>query len=63
MPAHITLSIQADPCKPRIAGLLLNNPEKPNAINDGRPHEIRAAVEWANAKPSVHVIVVEGEGK
>jgi enoyl-CoA hydratase len=27
------------------------------------PREIRAAVEWANAEPGIHVIVVEGAGK
>ena len=27
------------------------------------PREIRAAVEWANAEPGIHVIIVEGAGK
>ena len=42
---------------------MLNRPERLNAINDDTPREIRAAVEWANADPQVHVIIVEGAGK
>jgi enoyl-CoA hydratase len=63
MPTFTTLRIDADAAHPRIARLLLNRPEKLNAINDETPREIRAAVEWANAAPEVHVIVVEGAGK
>jgi enoyl-CoA hydratase len=63
MPDFSTLSISHDAANPRIARLLLNRPERLNAINDATPREIRAAVEWANADPDVHVIVVEGAGK
>jgi enoyl-CoA hydratase len=63
MPAFTTLRIEPDPAHPRIARLLLNRPEKLNAINDETPRELRAAVEWANAQDSIHVIVVEGAGK
>jgi enoyl-CoA hydratase len=63
MPDFSTLSIQPDPRNPRIARLLLNRPEKLNAINDETPREIRAAVEWANAERAIHLIVVEGAGK
>ena len=63
MPAWNTLQINQDPTNPRIARLLLNRPERLNAINDDTPREIRAAVEWANANDEVHVIVVEGAGK
>ena len=63
MPAWNTLQITKDPANPRIARLLLNRPERLNAINDDTPREIRAAVEWANADDEVHVIVVEGAGK
>ena len=63
MPAYSTLSISPDPQHPAIARLLLNRPERLNAINDETPREIRAAVEWANAQPQIHVIVVEGAGK
>ncbi len=58
-----TLQIDKDPRNPRIARLLLNRPERLNAIGDATPREIRAAVEWANADDEVHVIVIEGAGK
>ena len=63
MPTFSTLQIAPDPANPRIARLLLNRPERLNAINDATPREIRSAVEWANAEPGIHVIVVEGAGK
>ena len=63
MPSFNTLRIDKDATNPRIARLLLNRPERLNAINDDTPREIRAAVEWANADDEVHVIVVEGAGK
>src|SRR3954471_18349860 len=63
MPLFSTLRIDQDVSNPRIARLLLNRPERLNAINDETPRELRAAVEWANANPDVHVIVVEGAGK
>jgi enoyl-CoA hydratase len=63
MPRYSTLQIEKDPGHPRIARLLLNRPERLNAINEETPCEIRAAVEWANADDEVHVIVVEGAGK
>jgi enoyl-CoA hydratase len=63
MPDFSTLRIAPDPEQPRVARLLLNRPERYNAINDATPGEIRAAVEWANAQPEIHVIVVEGAGQ
>ena len=63
MPSFSTLTIEQDATNPRIARLLLNRPERLNAITDAMPGEIRAAVEWANANAAVHVIVVEGAGK
>lgn len=63
MPTFSTLQIEKDPQNPRIARLLLNRPERLNAISDEMPREIRAAVEWANAEDEVHVIVIEGAGK
>lgn len=63
MPDFSTLRIAHDPSNPRIARLLLNRPAHYNAINEDMPREIRAAIEWANADPQVHVIVVEGAGK
>ena len=63
MPTFSTLRIDKDPAQPRIARLLLNRPERLNAISDEMPAEIRTAVEWASADDEVHVIVVEGAGK
>jgi enoyl-CoA hydratase len=58
-----TLRISKQPDQPRIARLLLNRPERLNAIGEHTPREIRAAVDWALADDEVHVIVVEGAGK
>ncbi|MFC7410704.1 crotonase/enoyl-CoA hydratase family protein [Hydrogenophaga atypica] len=63
MPDFKTLTITKDQRNPRIARLLLNRPERLNAITDDTPRDIRAAVEWANADDEVHVIVVSGAGK
>jgi enoyl-CoA hydratase len=63
MPTFTTLRIDPDAANPRVARLLLDRPEKLNAINDAMPREIRAAVEWANAENAIHVIVVQGAGK
>lgn len=63
MPEFSTLRIAPDADQPRVARLLLNRPDRYNAINDATPREIRAAVEWANEQPDIHVIVVEGAGK
>jgi len=63
MPDFATLRIDQDSRNPRVARLLLNRPEHYNAITDDTPRDIRAAVDWANAHPEVHVIVVEGAGK
>ena len=63
MPVFSTLRIDKDAQQPRVARLLLNRPERLNAINDETPREIRAAVEWAERDDEVHVIVVEGAGK
>ena len=63
MPEFSTLRIDKDASHTRVARLLLNRPERLNAINEETPREIRAAVDWANADDEVHVIVVEGAGK
>jgi enoyl-CoA hydratase len=63
MPSFSTLRIEADAKSPRVARLLLNRPERLNAINEAMPGEIAAAVGWAQANPDIHVIVVEGAGK
>jgi enoyl-CoA hydratase len=63
MADHPTVTIEQDPRSPRVARLLLNRPERLNAIDQRMSADIRAAVEWANANDQVHVIVVEGAGK
>ena len=63
MPDFKTLRIGHDPANPRIGRLLLNRPERLNAINDDTPRELRAAIEWATDDPQIHVIVLEGAGK
>ena len=63
MPSFSTLRIDQDAANPRVARLLLNRPERLNAINGDTPRDLRHAVEWANAEAEVHVIVVEGAGK
>ena len=63
MPDFSTLTIHKDSQNSRVARLLLNRPERLNAIDEAMPGEIRAAVEWANADDEVHVILVEGAGK
>ena len=52
-----------DPANPRIARITLNRPDKLNAIDSQLPGQIRAAVEWAEADPEVHVIVLQGAGR
>lgn len=63
MPEFSTLTIAPDPNAPRIARLVLNRPDRFNAINDAMPRDIREAVEWAQAEDAIHVIVIEGAGK
>ncbi len=63
MAAYETLTLAKDPQHPRIARLLLNRPDRLNAIDDRMPREIADAVGAANDDDGVHVIVVEGAGK
>lgn len=63
MPSFSTLAISQDETTPSIARLVLNRPERFNAINDDLPGELRTAVEWAEDNDDVHVIVIEGAGK
>jgi len=63
LPAFKSLRLQQDERNPRIARWVLNRPKRLNAIGDGMPAEIRAAVQWCEAVDEVHVIVVEGAGR
>ncbi|NNN21915.1 MAG: crotonase/enoyl-CoA hydratase family protein [Acidimicrobiales bacterium] len=47
----------------RRAYIVLNRPERLNAIDIHMPSEIRRAVEMANGDPEVHAIVVKGAGR
>lgn len=47
----------------RIGRITLNRPEKMNAIDDDVPGELAAAVRQAELDPSIHVIVLSGNGK
>lgn len=58
-----TLIYAKDTAEPRIAHIRLNRPQRLNAIGQGMPAEIRAAVAAAEADDEVHVIIVEGEGR
>lgn len=63
MPEFATLKITQDAEVPSIGRLLLNRPERLNAITGDTPSDIRKAVEWAEENDEIHVIVVEGAGK
>jgi enoyl-CoA hydratase len=47
----------------RVARITLNRPERGNAITLEMPRELAACVERANLDPTVHVIVLSGNGK
>lgn len=47
----------------RIARIILNRPDKMNAIDDDMPPAIEDAVSQADSDPDVHVIVLSGAGK
>lgn len=63
MPEFTTLTLMQDTDTPSIARLVLNRPERFNAINDDLPSELRTAVEWAEDNDDIHVIILEGAGK
>ncbi len=44
MPDSSTLRIEADAQRPSLARLLLDRPDRLNAINDATPREIRVAI-------------------
>ena len=49
--------------KGRVAYIILNRPDRLNAINDEMPPEIERAVQRADSDPDVHVMILEGAGK
>ncbi len=46
----------------RVARIVLNRPERGNAITNEMPRELSTCVEHANLDPSVHVIALSGNG-
>ncbi|MCO5100635.1 MAG: crotonase/enoyl-CoA hydratase family protein [Burkholderiaceae bacterium] len=58
-----TLEYVRDRADPRVARIVLNRPERLNAIDEHMPGEIRRAVELADDDDEVHVIVVCGAGR
>ena len=63
MPPYSSLSAELMPGVEGVGRILLNRPEKLNAINAQMPEEIRAAVDWMESRDEVHVILVEGAGR
>ena len=63
MPSFKTVTIEPSAANSRIARMVLNRPDRLNAINEDMPSDIRAAVQWANDNDAIHVIVLEGAGK
>ena len=47
----------------RIGRVILNRPNKMNAINDSMPKEIENAIQLADSDPDIHVIILSGAGK
>lgn len=47
----------------KIARIILNRPEKLNAINDKIPDQLEKSVKKAERDPEVHVIILSGNGK
>ncbi len=63
MSSFRSLRYEIDARNPRVARIVLNRPERLNAIDERMPGEIRRAVEQANDDDSVHVIVLSGAGR
>ncbi|MEP6824993.1 MAG: crotonase/enoyl-CoA hydratase family protein [Ramlibacter sp.] len=63
MPQYASLTADLMPGVTGVGRILLNRPDKLNAISAEMPGEIRAAVEWMETQDQVHVIVIEGAGR
>ncbi|WP_420409479.1 enoyl-CoA hydratase-related protein [Hoeflea sp.] len=55
-------TILATLAEPGLGRLVVNRPEKRNALTDAMWRAIPEAIEWLIAKQSVHVITIEGAG-
>lgn len=58
-----SLRYEIDERNPRIAHIVLDRPERLNAIDEHMPGEIRRAVALANDDDRVHVLVLSGAGR
>jgi len=47
----------------QVATIMLNRPDKANAMNLAMWHELRRAFQWVSATPAVRVAVLQGAGK
>ncbi|HQX58429.1 MAG TPA: crotonase/enoyl-CoA hydratase family protein [Burkholderiaceae bacterium] len=63
MPQYSSLTAELMPGAPGVGRILLNRPDKLNAISEEMPEEIRAAVGWMETQNDVHVILIEGAGR
>ena len=63
MPQYSSLTAELMPGAPGVGRILLNRPDKLNAISEEMPEEIRAAVGWMETQEEVHVILIEGAGR
>ncbi len=63
LPRFRTLLLRREASNSRILRLTLNRPERLNAISQGMPAELCAAVDWAEADDTTHVVVLDGAGR
>jgi len=57
-----TLTLMRDLRNPRVARITFNRPRRLNAITHDTPGEIRRAVEIANGRDDIHLVVLQGAG-
>ena len=63
LPTFETIRLLKSPERPRVTRLVLNRPDKLNAIDERMPVELRSAVEWCEQDDETHVIVLQGSGR
>lgn len=63
LPTFETIRLLKSSDRPRVTRLVLNRPDKLNAIDERMPVELRRAVEWCEQDDETHVIVLQGAGR
>lgn len=63
LPTFETIRLLKSSDRPRVTRLVLNRPDKLNAIDERMPPELRRAVEWCEQDDETHVIVLQGAGR